>query len=277
MKNILFATDFSPCSVAALPYAVALAERYGATIHLIHGLAPEPIPEVRLYHSMELEAVRMSADLAMETLVATNSFGKIASTATVRQGPLLDVLEAFVEEKNIDLIVLGTHGRRGLKKLVLGSVAESVFRLAPCPVLTVGPEAMHEGAADASFKTILFATDFYSASRRALAYAVSMAQANHSHLILLHAMSDSMEVPDLARAGQRMADLISAETMHELEPEIVAEAGPAAETILRVARNKEADLIVMGAHHAEVAAHLPWTIASTVVCKAHCPTLTVRG
>ena len=192
----------------------------------------------------------------------------------------MDVLAALIKEKGIDLIVLGTHGRRGLKKLVLGSVAEQVFRLASCPVLTVGPRAMHKGAEDANFKTILFATDFYSGSQHALAYAVAMARANHSHLVLLHAVSNSLEVPDLALAGQRVAELISAETMHELKPEIIAAAGSAAETILKVAKSKYADLIVMGAHHGgapAMAAHSPWATASIVVCEAHCPTLTLRG
>jgi nucleotide-binding universal stress UspA family protein len=280
VKNILFSTDFSPCSQAALPYVRALAERYGSTIHMVHVLTPEPMIELPLDRFPDLDADKDLAETTMKVLLAGKPFGKVPYTAMVERGLLWEVLAAFIEEKNIDLMVLGTHGRRGLKKLVLGSVAEEVFRLASCPVLTVGPEAMHEGSADASFRTILFATDFYSGSQHALAYAVSLARGNNSHLILLHAVSDSMEIPDLALAGQRVADLISAETMHELKPEIIAEAGPAAETILNVARNSKADLIVMGARHAgmpSVAAHLPWATTSKVLCAAHCPTLTVRG
>ena len=280
VKNILFATDFSPFSQAALPYARAIAERFGSTIHLVHVLTPEPMIELPLDRFPELDADKDVAESAMKTLLAGKPFGKLAYTATVERGQLQDVFAAFIEKKSIDLLVLGTHGRRGLMKLVLGSVAEQVFRFASCPVLTVGPEAMHEGTADGSFRTILFATDFYSGSQHALAYAVSMARASDSHLILLHAVSDSMEIPDLVRAGQRVADLVSAETMQELKPEIVAGAGPAAETILNVAKNKHADLIVMGAHRAgvpSVASHLPWATASKVVCEAHCPTLTVRG
>jgi nucleotide-binding universal stress UspA family protein len=279
VKNILFATDFSSCSQAALPYARAIAERFGSTVHLVHILTPEPMIELPLDRYPELDADKDVAESTMNTLLAGKPLGKLAYTAKVERGQLWDVLKTYIEEKSIDLIVLGTHGRRGLKKLVLGSVAEQVFRLASCPVLTVGPEAMHR-VVDANFNTILFATDFYTGSQHALAYAVSMARASDAQLILLHAVVDSMEVPDLALAGQRLADLISAETMHELKPEIIAAAGPAAETILKVARNKHADLIVMGAHHAgvsSVAAHLPWTTASKVVGEAHCPTLTVRG
>jgi nucleotide-binding universal stress UspA family protein len=280
LKNILFATDFSPCSQAALPFARAIAERYGSTVHMVHILTPEPMMELPLDQIPELDADRDVAQKTMKTMLAGKPFGKVATTTTVERGPLWSVLAAILEEKHIDLMVLGTHGRRGLKKLVLGSVAEEVFRNAPCPVLTVGPEAIREGAVDTSFKTILFATDFYAGSQSALAYAISMARANNSHLILLHAVPDSQETIDLALAGQRMADLISAETMEELKPEIIAEYGSAAEKILNVANGKQVNLIVMGTRHAAmpaVAAHLPWTTASRVVCEAHCPTLTVRG
>jgi nucleotide-binding universal stress UspA family protein len=277
VKNILFATDFSPCSQAALSYARAIAERYNSTVHMVHVLTPEPMIELPLDRYPELDADKEVAQSTMKTLLASKPFGKLAYTAVVERGQLWDVLAAIIEEKRIDLMVIGTHGRRGLKKLVLGSVAEEIFRLASCPVLTVGPYAMRE--ADASFKTILLATDFYSGSQHALAYAESMARANNSRLILLHAPSDSMEVPDLALAAHRVADLISIATIRDLQPEIIAEAGPAAETILNVALYKQADLIVMGARRAgvpSVAAHLPWATTSKVVCEAHCPTLTVR-
>lgn len=280
VKNILFATDFSRCSQAALPYVRAIAERNNSTVHVVHVLTPEPVSELPLDRFPEPTEDEDAAQTAMRTLLVGKPFGKLAYTATVERGQLWEVVAAFIQAKSIDLIVVGTHGRRGLKKLVLGSVAEEVFRLASCPVLTVGPEAMLERVADANFKTILYATDFYSGSQHALAYAVALAQANSSHLILLHAVSDSMEIPDLALAGQRVADLISTETMHELGAEIIAEAGPAAERILTVARNKKADLIVMGAHHAgvpSVAAHLPWATTSKVVCEACCPVLTLRG
>jgi nucleotide-binding universal stress UspA family protein len=280
VKNILFATDFSSCSQAAVPYARAIAERYGATVHMVHVLTPEPTIELPLDRFPDLDADLDAARSSMKTLLACKPFGKAAYTATVERGRLWDVLATFVEAKSIDLMVLGTHGRRGLKKMVLGSVAEEVFRLASCPVLTVGPEAMLEGAADARFKTILFATDFYSGSQHALSYAVATARDNGSHLILLHAVSDSMEIPDLARAGERVAELISVESRQEFKPEIIVGTGSAAETILKVAKNKQADLIVMGARHAGVAslaAHLPWATASKVVCAARCPTLTFRG
>jgi nucleotide-binding universal stress UspA family protein len=301
LKDILFATDFSPCSQVAFPYLRALAERYGSTIHVVHVLTPEPTVELPLDSIPELAADRDVAQSAMKIMLASEPFGKAACTTTVKRGPLWQVLEEVIEEKKIDLIVLGTHGRRGLRKFVLGSVAEQVFRLAQCPVLTVGPHAMDEGIADANFATILFATDFSSGSRRALSYAVSLARANKSHVILLHAASANMEVvpahffdvgpatveasteliaEDLASKRQRLAELIAADTMEELKPEIIVDCGPAAETILSIAKTKRANLIVMGAHRASLdsfATRLPWATLSSVVCQAHCPVLSVRS
>jgi nucleotide-binding universal stress UspA family protein len=237
----------------------------------------------------------------MEAMLGRKPFGRSAFTTTVKRGQLWQVLSQQIVEKQIDLIVLGTHGRHGLKKFVLGSVSEQVFRLARCPVLTVGPHAMDEKVATANFATILFATDFSYGSQRALSYASSLARCNKSHLILLHAVSASMGIvpsnfflvgpaavdesteliaATLASERQRLTELIFSESMEELNPEVIVDCGPAAETILNIAENKRANLIVMGAHRASLgsfATHLPWATASTVVRQAHCPVLTVRS
>jgi nucleotide-binding universal stress UspA family protein len=301
LKNILFPTDFSESSQAAIPFLCTIAKRYASTIHMVHVIASEPMLEIPLDIPPKLDADREVAQSAMRTLLAGSGFDKIPRTATVERGQLWKVLAAFIEEKSIDLIVLGTHGRHGLKKLVLGSVAEQVFRLARVPVLTVGPHVPHEGIANADFGTILFATDFSFGSERALPYAVSMAQGSNLHLILLHVVAASMEVvrdsfgnlgqatvevsteffeDAVADARRKLEDLISTGTAQQLNSEVIVECGPAAEKILEVAKNKQADLIVMGAHRSSassIVSHMPWATASTVVCQAHCPVLTVRS
>jgi nucleotide-binding universal stress UspA family protein len=298
LKNVLFATDFSPCSQAALPFLRAIAMRYGSTVHVVHVVAPKARTAVPMDKLPELDVEQIDAESAMKALMAGDAFKDMAHTATVERGEVWEVLASLVEEKSADLIVLGTHGRRGLKKLVLGSTAEQVFRHTPCPVLTVGPHITNEDMARASVAPILFVTDFSSGSQHALPYAVSLARANHSRLILLHAVPPivetlpgsmdnvavNMEVSDelvadaLAHARRQMAELISAETMQELNPEIMIECGAVAEMILSTAESKKAGLIVMGAHRASlhsVAAHLPWATASAIVSQAHCPVLTV--
>jgi nucleotide-binding universal stress UspA family protein len=300
LKNILFATDFSPCSQVVLPFLHDLALRYGSTIHLVHVIAPEARTAVPMDRLPELDVDRSDAESALRAMQAGAFFSDIAHTAAVERGEVWEVLAALAEEKKIDLIVLGTHGRRGLKKLVLGSTAEQVFRQARCPVLTIGPHASNLDMARAGIAPILFATDFSSGSRHALPWAVSLARANHSGLILLHAVPPSVGVMPggmdavvanvdcgaelvnnaIASARRQMEKLISAEGIRELTPEIVIDCGEAAALILNTAESKKAGLIVMGAHRASlhsVAAHLPGATASYVVCEAHCPVLTVRS
>jgi nucleotide-binding universal stress UspA family protein len=304
LKNILFPTDFSPSSQAALPFLRAIAMRYGSTVHLVHVLAPEARTAVPMDSYPELDVDRGDAESAMKAMQASDPFHDIAHTATVERGQVWEVLAPILEEKKIDLIVLGTHGRRGIRKLVLGSTAEEVFRMAPCPVLTVGPHATIQNTAQAGAAPILFATDFSAGSQHALSYAVSLARASHSRLILLHAVppdtailpgsmdvtAETMEVSAelladaLARARRQMAELVSAEPMQDLNPETIVECGATDAMILSAAESKQASLIVMGAHRASlnpvlhsVAAHLPWAIASAVVRQAPCPVLTVRS
>jgi nucleotide-binding universal stress UspA family protein len=295
LKNILFATDFSPCSEAALPYLRELAARSAATVHVVHVVAPEVRGAVPLDKVPELDLEQTDAEDAMQLMLAGDAWQGIAHTSTVEHGHVWEVLASVVEEKSIDLIVLGTHGRRGLKKLVLGSTAEQVIRRASCPVLTVGPQAK----AQAGFATILFATDFSAGSLPALRYAAGLAHANRSHLIVLHALPPSVEVPSgdaeavpvnmalsselieiaLKNAGRQMEELVAAEQLQALHPEMMVECGPAAEVILGTAQSRKVNLIAMRAHHAgahSITTHLPWATVSAIVCEAPCPVLTVR-
>ena len=141
IKNILFATDFSEISEAALPYVTALSLRYGSTIHVAHVLpevtflrpgAPDPAVIGSIYedaHSLAQEKIQRLSD----------RLSGFPHHTYVRHGGVLEVIDELAREQEVDLIVLGTHGRTGLGKLVLGSIAEGIFRHASCPVLTVGP------------------------------------------------------------------------------------------------------------------------------------------
>lgn len=300
LKKFLFATDFSPNSLVIVPYLRLLAEKYGSSIHAVHVLLPEPMLEIPLDLPPELDADLATARSSFKTVLGKKPFGNVAYTSSVERGHLWKVLARIIEEECIDLIALGTHGRRGLKKLMLGSIAEQVFRLSPCPVLTAGPHCVGNEGVQVGLEKILFATDFSEGVQRAFEYALSLAQTNNSRLILLHAVSAAEDivsngydvspvtvetsrdyvVDSLASAREKMEELIAYERVRELKPEIVIQCGGAAKTILDVARRENADLIVMGAHAAaggSIASHLPWATASSVVCHAHCPVLTVRS
>jgi nucleotide-binding universal stress UspA family protein len=281
-KNILFTTDLSPSSELALPYARAIAQRYGATVHILHVVTPVPIigPEGESYPQVDKESAL--AQQAIDRLIQSGALKNVLYTTTVDIGLLWDAVAKAIAELKVDLIVLGTHGRGVLKHLLLGSIAEQIFRRADCPVLTVGPKT-RDRAPEAKLDTILYATDFSPASRAALPFALSLARANGSKLVLVHAvhtvasgegviMFPAEELAENARV--ELANFVPEEA--GIDREIITRYGYAADVILKVAEETDAALIVMGAHRG-TSSHTPWAVAHQVVCHATAPVLTVRG
>ena len=156
LQNILFATDFSPSAQAVLSHAVDLARHYGAVLYTVHVLPHTPFVEAA---QPDPEEIRLSANQQLPALMRSASLMDVEHKELIEQGEVPEVLSKLVREHGIDLIVIGTGGRKGLGKLLLGSVAEEVFRNAECPVLTMGPHAAR-GRVDGNLQHILFATDF---------------------------------------------------------------------------------------------------------------------
>jgi nucleotide-binding universal stress UspA family protein len=285
INNILFATDFGPSSEAALGYAHAIAARHGAKVYLLHVLPPEadlPIPLDKF--PSELDRTRQTATEHMVKLLAGERLRGVAHDALLERGHMEQVLAATIQQHDIDLIVAGTHGHRGLKKLVLGSVAEKIFRQATCPVLTIGPEIGGDEAGE--FSHVLYATDFSQGSLKALPWALALACENNAKLTMLHVIQEiseaGMEYLDEVSAAckQRLSELLPPGVGTWCKPEFFVEFGPAADTILKIAEEQQAEIIVMGARHTRMpaaASHLPWATAYRVVCQSHCPVLTVRS
>ena len=168
--------------------------------------------------------------------------------------------------------------------MLLGSVAEEMFRLADCPVLTVGPHVPREVAAEVGFRNILFATDFSPNSGKAAAYALSLAQEHRARLTLLHAVEEASQSSQANAAILRtyftrlLEEFVPAEAGLWCDPEYVVEIGEASDTILKFAADRLADMIVLGVRKsATFPGHLPPSTSYRVVCAAHCPVLTVRG
>ena len=137
VNRILFASDFSCQSSVALPYVLALARHYEAKVFLAHVVPTESYVLVSPETGAErFEEATVQARLQLDEL--SGQFEGIPKEELLAQGGITDALLDMIEEKRIDLVVVGTHGHRGLKRLVLGSVAEEVFRNSPCSVLTVG-------------------------------------------------------------------------------------------------------------------------------------------
>ena len=142
LNRILVPTDFSDYSRAALEYGGEFAERFGAELHLVHvlqdlvGLVPEPGLAFPPPGDYMLELQR-SAEQALAGLPGAAAPEGVKVERVVRHGPPFLEIIRYAREAEIDLIVMGTHGRSGLAHMLLGSVAEKVVRKAPCPVLTV--------------------------------------------------------------------------------------------------------------------------------------------
>ena len=141
-RTIVVATDFSEHADHALDYAVELATRLGASLHLIHSIhiPAMGVHEIGIaYNAMAIESMTRAAEAQLDARIA-RYHGRIEiETARCEVGDARDVIDRAAEQLGADLIVIGTHGRRGLKRMLLGSVAEAVVRTAPCPVLTVRP------------------------------------------------------------------------------------------------------------------------------------------
>lgn len=141
-RTILVATDFSECAEEALAYAVGLAAPLDATVHLLHAVTIPTlgIPEMGMaYATMSIERVTQDAQDALDKLAAKYRGAASLAPPRLEVGDARDVIDRVAETIGADLIVMGTHGRRGVKRVLLGSIAEAVVRTAPCPVLTVRP------------------------------------------------------------------------------------------------------------------------------------------
>ncbi|HZR32697.1 MAG TPA: universal stress protein [Terriglobales bacterium] len=300
VKNVLFATDFSEASRQALPYAMAICRHYGSTLHALHvipemvyPLAPRmmaPIAATPTY-----EAVRQEAQGELRRMAIR--LGHIPNHSHIRTGSVWQAVSEIILKENIDLLIIGTHGRTGVGKLLVGSVAEEIFRQAPCPVLTVGPnvsgkarlpmlggESLNVAPIYVEIGEILYATDFRSKTPAAAAFAVSLAQEFQSHLTLLHVIEKH---EDYGTPGpvdwtlSRLSELVPDDADLWCSPEPVVKYGSPADCILQTASERSADLIVLGARpadgHMGAAIHLPWATAHRVIAHAACPVLTVRG
>jgi nucleotide-binding universal stress UspA family protein len=149
IRRILVPTDFSDCSRDALDYALSLADRLGAEVHLVHVFERPVYFEVGVSHSLQLRHnvdewihdLKAGATKQLDTLAAEVRGRRPGTQASFREGTAVEEILKAAKETSADIIVLGTHGRTGLPHVVLGSVAERVVRTAPCPVLTVRPSA----------------------------------------------------------------------------------------------------------------------------------------
>jgi len=285
-ENILYLTDFSESSETALPFALAMARWCEAKVYALHVIIPSfdayPTP------SFTAAGVASEEEQAQEKMRRVDSqLAGVAHEAIVERATTVwEPVKLAIEKNHIDLIVLGTHGRTGVPKFFLGSVSEEIFRRSSVSVLSIGPGVrggVHNGA---RFDHVLFATDFSLEAATAAPYAISLAQKDGAQLILIHVIRK----PRAANAtGSSRSEISVAEVMHKLyeipehaglgaAPGISVEYGEPAERIVEVARQRSADIIVLGVRGDRLGAatHLERATAHDIVVHAECPVLVIR-
>jgi nucleotide-binding universal stress UspA family protein len=296
IARILCPIDFSDFSRRALDYAVALARWYRASLTALYVHQP-PLPTFGPLASLApVEPIPLSPidlDLVRRYIAAfIPHHGPTAVAIEPRAAEGDPAREILAEAQSADLIVMGTHGRSGFERFVLGSVAERVLRKAPCSVLTI-PLAARDavGSVPVVFQRIVAAVDFSEISMDALRQAASIAVETDAHLTVLHVIQVPEHLAlwvdrvdgishvrawvDAAQAHLRAA--VSPETREYAHVQQRVETGTAYREILRVVDEQQADLVVLGAHgHGVVEEMFVGSTAQHVARRASCPVLIVR-
>jgi nucleotide-binding universal stress UspA family protein len=293
-KHILCATDFSDFSNHAIPYGIALAREFKARLFLCHVI------------DLSSAAIYGEAVLALEdqqkrmTKHAQDEMTRLMSKESIDWEPLITVGNAAHEiarlaaDKKIDITIAASHGRAGLKRIILGSVTERLMRTLPCPLLVVrSPERGFVTPADQAItlKRILVGCDFSPNSSLALQYGLSLAQEFQADIHLVHVMQPPHDdylkkpgeaKPDLhrdlgAEIKSRLADIVPEEAQTWCKPVTVLLAGQPHEEITKYAMVNDIDLIVLGVRgYGLVESLFVGSTTDRVMRRASCPVLSVQ-
>lgn len=292
VQKILFPTDFSASSEAALGQAIFLAERYEAELHLLHAVVLhefDPNNPDKEFPDAEDLFRRMFeiADSRMDSLLKQHGRDPLTVKEAKRRGvSASEVILAYAEEIDADLIVMGTHGRRGPARLFLGSVAEAVIRHSDCPVLTV--RSSSDGHELEPAKKILVPVDFSESSKLSLRYAEALAHVHHAALEIVYVVEqipypyfyvpaeDDVLTERTRQAGEALGELAVETLTSSIAYETTVLSGRAATEI--VERAKTADLLVIGTHGLTgVERLLVGSTAEQVIREADCPVFVVKS
>ena len=276
-KNVLFATDLSPASETALYLALNIARQYESKLYAVHLILPDIYPVVPPSGPNLARQKDQSRNESKRHLQDT--FSGVRHEILFERGEVWPTLSRLIQENEVDLLIVGTHARLGVVKAVLGSVAEEIFREAPCPVLTVRPSLSSDAKQAADLKRILYATDFSFESLAAVPYALTLACGFRAQLILLHVV-DQPQRNHVSTALLTLRDLVPLGTELTSKPKCLVEHGKPADTILKVSAAEDAHVIVLGVRrdegHEISSTHRLRSATYKIVAQAACPVLTVR-
>jgi len=259
IDRILCPIDFSEFSVIAYDYAQSLAWHYRATLlleHVTESLTPMypyyAFPDAYIEISQQL---RTHAEQQLQDFAKTHARRGIQPECSVHEGAVANVILDLAEAQAVSLIVMGTHGLRGIQRVMLGSVTDKILRKAHCPVLAVR-KPVHDQVTQAGLPDVirpermLCCTDFSDQSERALEYAVSLATEYGAELTLLHVLegvAGSADIQnEIAKAMESLEKRISPETRGKCKTKTVVRIGKPYQQIIELALESRTDLVIMG-------------------------------
>lgn len=296
INRILVPRDFSSTSDRAVQYAVDWARRTGATLHVIHAKV--------LHQNLDegvVQGERETMARLREQLRHLDGDAVAPGKVTLEEAVVRDVAAApailnYADDHDIDLIVMGTHGRRGMRRMILGSVSEEVVRYASCPVLTVRGGTVDLADAPAPVRTIGVPVDFSKHSREALHHAAAVADLIDADLFAHHVLEDTLHPafyvggvksvhdidPDIEKKALAKLDRFVKEALHAPEHEALTvrtrvDVGRASRLIPKIAQEEGVDLIAMATHGRTGGTDFKLgSVTEKVVRHVSCPVLTVK-
>jgi nucleotide-binding universal stress UspA family protein len=260
IKSILCPVDFSEFSVYAYEYAQSLAWHYKATLFLQHVLYP-------LYGSFAAygsntdsydkicQQIRADGEQKLQQFATRHARTEIQPQRLVQDGWITDLILSLAEAQAVNLIVMGTHGLRGIDRLILGSVTEKILRRARCPVLAVRKPVHHvissvHDPEPVHLRKMLLCTDFSDHAHRATEYAVSMAKEYGAELTLLHVLEDVPRSTDLESANEKVAKQLEESIAPKMRKgcivKVLVRIGKPYQQIIQLAVEAQTDLVIMG-------------------------------
>jgi nucleotide-binding universal stress UspA family protein len=281
-STILFATEI-PANEKAFAFALAQTVEFGAKLILFHAydtlmVATSDASGIRYYDYAATAEVETEH---LEPLAKRVRNAGVQCETVVRQGMAADQVIAFLREREIDRIVMGTHSPGPIGKLLVGSVAEAVLRSAKVPVCIVGPEVVDGKYRNFETRTILCGVSHHESSHLVVAFAAELAAEQNARLILQHVIRDQDRRETLAgrtidQLEAEMASLIPAELQGKIDVQSIVVPGDPTEELLYQSRAKQVDMIVLGAQGASAfAAVARQGVVYKVLAHSHCPVLTL--
>ena len=258
IERILCPVDFSEPSARAYDSAQSLARRYQAKLFLQH-VVDFVLPAYAYYADAVYitELFQRTGDRARKQLqdfAKSHTRNGVQLECFVQEGGVTDSILSFAVAQKVDLIVMGTHGLKGVDRVALGSVAGKVLRKAPCPVLVSrktgqGVAAPEGGQDSVQLRRVVFCTDFSDPARRALEYALSIAAEYDAEITLLHVLEDVQRLDNIkaaiAMATKQIDKLVPAEGGEAAKIKTMVRIGRDYEQIIQFASDIHADLLIM--------------------------------